>query len=490
MWTRYLVNLRRGGKLSYRQFHSGRQNLSSKVFKPIVPILLGSTILAISISAKLLQIECEDSNAGLLKGQMLVSELNKKLKVIREKLHKAGKPTPELLVTKTNDFAEIIFELDKNCNVSSLISTWSKILSRSNASPSYRLSNGVVELLSPDKKAKLVWRQDHFGYVVSIRKRDGFSAADVDSIVKGYEEVVLSFVDTKSIKGTSDNGSTGGGNNTSNDGLDFHFDRSRSPSGSINHPQVLQDMISQLFGRSGFSGWQGFDESGDDDDNDGFGGDNGKSQGPSRGFEVIVPRSPTEAHKGSTPNNSNSPITKLQSMGLVVYDPTGKYSTVQSDSNNNSTTLAPPAMSWDELAGYDDVKQQIEDTIINSYKYSDIYDSVVRKTRVVFESNKPKAILLEGPPGTGKTLTARILASKCERPLVVLQIDKIVSKWYGDSEKTLTKVCIFVMYSLLHGCCTCNNNNVELITDCLLYVCRFSIFVRMSSMALSYSWMK
>ena len=41
---------------------------------------------------------------------------------------------------------------------------------------------------------------------------------------------------------------------------------------------------------------------------------------------------------------------------------------------------------------------------------------------------------------TGKTLTARILASKCERPLVVLQVDKIVSKWYGDSEKTLAKV--------------------------------------------------
>ena len=47
---------------------------------------------------------------------------------------------------------------------------------------------------------------------------------------------------------------------------------------------------------------------------------------------------------------------------------------------------------------------------------------------------------LIGPPGTGKTLTARILASRCDRPLVHLKLEDIVSKWYGDSEKKLASI--------------------------------------------------
>lgn len=40
----------------------------------------------------------------------------------------------------------------------------------------------------------------------------------------------------------------------------------------------------------------------------------------------------------------------------------------------------------------------------------------------------------------GKTLTARILASRCERPLVSLQVNNILSKWYGESEQKLTQI--------------------------------------------------
>ena len=72
--------------------------------------------------------------------------------------------------------------------------------------------------------------------------------------------------------------------------------------------------------------------------------------------------------------------------------------------------------------------------------YPDIYDRIARNTRVSFESNRPKAVLLEGPPGTGKTLTARILASRCDRPLVHLKLEDFVSKWYGDSEKKLASI--------------------------------------------------
>ncbi len=49
------------------------------------------------------------------------------------------------------------------------------------------------------------------------------------------------------------------------------------------------------------------------------------------------------------------------------------------------------------------MKQSIEDTIVNALQFPEIYDSVASRTRVVPESNRPKAVLLEGPPGTGAT---------------------------------------------------------------------------------------
>ena len=49
-------------------------------------------------------------------------------------------------------------------------------------------------------------------------------------------------------------------------------------------------------------------------------------------------------------------------------------------------------------------------------------------------------MLFEGPPGTGKTLTARILARRCGRPMVQVKTEKIVSKWYGEATKNLSKV--------------------------------------------------
>ncbi len=84
---------------------------------------------------------------------------------------------------------------------------------------------------------------------------------------------------------------------------------------------------------------------------------------------------------------SYDPVAKLQQLGVEVYD---------KDDNAE--------LNWDSLAGYDNVKKFLEETIINSIKYPEVYDSITKQTRANFESNRPKAVLLEGPPGTGKFL--------------------------------------------------------------------------------------
>lgn len=65
---------------------------------------------------------------------------------------------------------------------------------------------------------------------------------------------------------------------------------------------------------------------------------------------------------------------------------------------------------WDDLAGYDEVKQAVEDNLVQPLKHPETFERIARSTRERPERIFPRAVLFEGPPGTGKTLTARILS--------------------------------------------------------------------------------
>ena len=44
----------------------------------------------------------------------------------------------------------------------------------------------------------------------------------------------------------------------------------------------------------------------------------------------------------------------------------------------------------------------------------------------------------------GKTLTAKIIASESNKVMVHLPVESIASKWYGESEKKLSQVHVFI----------------------------------------------
>lgn len=54
-------------------------------------------------------------------------------------------------------------------------------------------------------------------------------------------------------------------------------------------------------------------------------------------------------------------------------------------------------------------------------------------------SNRRK-ILLEGRPGTGKTFTASVIASELDLPLYTVQMDKVVTKFMGETSAKLRQI--------------------------------------------------
>eukprot|EP00516_Mucochytrium_quahogii_P002520 CAMPEP_0203744576 /NCGR_PEP_ID=MMETSP0098-20131031/599_1 /ASSEMBLY_ACC=CAM_ASM_000208 /TAXON_ID=96639 /ORGANISM=" , Strain NY0313808BC1" /LENGTH=482 /DNA_ID=CAMNT_0050632131 /DNA_START=1537 /DNA_END=2981 /DNA_ORIENTATION=+ len=133
-------------------------------------------------------------------------------------------------------------------------------------------------------------------------------------------------------------------------------------------------------------------------------------------------------HPEENPRPADNPVEKLESLGAVVYQ----------------CKEGRQPLDWDCLAGYDSIKEEIEDSILLGLKHPDEYDNVTHKTRVRFESNRPRAILFEGPPGTGKTTTARIIAELSNTTMVYIPIESVMSKWFGESETRLSdilKIC-------------------------------------------------
>ncbi|EGR27614.1 hypothetical protein IMG5_193130 [Ichthyophthirius multifiliis] len=115
---------------------------------------------------------------------------------------------------------------------------------------------------------------------------------------------------------------------------------------------------------------------------------------------------------------------EINQLGVTVFMPEQKNSDLD----------------WDYLAGYEQQKRDIEDTVLLSLQYPDIYDKITNVTRMKQEPNRPKAVIFEGPPGTGKTTSAKIIAQQVNIPLIYMPLEAFMSKFYGESEKQLSDI--------------------------------------------------
>ena len=89
-------------------------------------------------------------------------------------------------------------------------------------------------------------------------------------------------------------------------------------------------------------------------------------------------------------------------------------------------------------------KNRLADIVLEQ----DIKNRVENIIREYFQRNKlqkyglsnRKKILLVGPPGTGKTMTASVLAGELNLPFYTVQMDKIITKFMGETGAKLRQV--------------------------------------------------
>lgn len=103
--------------------------------------------------------------------------------------------------------------------------------------------------------------------------------------------------------------------------------------------------------------------------------------------------------------------------------------------NNTMLQFSMPHNKLSDLIVSKDIEEHIY-RILNEHRNR-------RKLRSYGLSNRRK-ILLEGNPGTGKTLTSSIIASELSLPLYTVQVDKLITKFMGETSVKLRKIFDYI----------------------------------------------
>ena len=90
-----------------------------------------------------------------------------------------------------------------------------------------------------------------------------------------------------------------------------------------------------------------------------------------------------------------------------------------------------PALNLADIIVSEDIKSKIK-RIISEF--------VQRDKLHKHDLENRRKILLSGPPGTGKTLTASIIANELNLPLYTILMDKMVTKYMGETSAKLRQV--------------------------------------------------
>ncbi|EZG85840.1 AAA family ATPase [Gregarina niphandrodes] len=91
-----------------------------------------------------------------------------------------------------------------------------------------------------------------------------------------------------------------------------------------------------------------------------------------------------------------------------------------------------PHVQWEDIGGYEDVKQLLKESVEWPLRYKHVFDKLGLKA--------PKGILLYGPPGNSKTVLAKAVATQSHMNFISVKGPEIFSKWVGESEERVRDI--------------------------------------------------
>ena len=97
-----------------------------------------------------------------------------------------------------------------------------------------------------------------------------------------------------------------------------------------------------------------------------------------------------------------------------------------------SSVLLDASYSWDDIGGYEAVKEELREAIEYPISNPELYKK--------YNVRRPKGVIFHGPPGTGKTLFAKVLASTSKARFFSVRGPEILNKWVGASEARLREI--------------------------------------------------
>ena len=107
----------------------------------------------------------------------------------------------------------------------------------------------------------------------------------------------------------------------------------------------------------------------------------------------------------------------------------GQKSSNQEETETVFKASEIPDISFDDVAGLDEVKESINMRIILPLRYPEVYAAYNKKSG--------GGILLYGLPGTGKTMIAKAIAHEVQAKFYSIKCSDIVSKWFGEAERNV-----------------------------------------------------
>src|SRR5215210_2102004 len=91
-----------------------------------------------------------------------------------------------------------------------------------------------------------------------------------------------------------------------------------------------------------------------------------------------------------------------------------------------------PSLRFDDVAGLDDVKEDIRLKMIYPFQHPEL--------AAKFDIRPGGGVLMYGPPGTGKTMLAKATAGEIEATFFRISPADVLSKWVGEAEQNIKKL--------------------------------------------------